>query len=175
LENTFTTLTTSGGKSRAAGFEAEFSVAPMRGMELQASVAHLSTRWIESGIQNIPPNTMWGFAPKWTYHLGAQQTFSLGDNKGQITLRGDYGYQSAYERDSDPGRQLLKPEPGFGLLNARIQYAPPNRNWNVQLFGTNLTDVAHVDAGTGSVYLFGVDLASIGERRMYGVRVNFDY
>lgn len=30
--------------------------------------------------------------------------------------------------------------PGYGLLNARLAYAPPNGQWEVALFGNNLTD-----------------------------------
>ena len=172
--NTFAVVTTSGGKSRAQGFEAELDVVPFRGLELQASMAHLATVWLESGTQNIPRNTMWGLAPKWTFHLGAQYRFNL-PNEAEVTLRGDYGYQSEYQRDSDPGRQLLQPEPGYGLINARIQYVPPGGKWNLQLWGTNLGDKAYVNAGTGSVYLFGVDAASLGERRMFGARLNFEY
>ena len=92
-----------------------------------------------------------------------------------LTARADYGHQSHYQRDSDPGRQLLVPEPGYGLLNARLEYAPEGGHWSVQLWGTNLTDVAYVNAGTGAAYLWGNDTAYLGQRRMVGVRLNFDY
>jgi outer membrane receptor protein involved in Fe transport len=172
--NTFAVVTTSGGKSRAQGFEAEMEAVPVRGLRLSASVATLDTKWLESGAQNIPAKTMWGLAPKWTYHLAAQYDFELANQAG-ITLRVDYGHQGKYQRDTDPGRQLLTPEPGYGLLNARIQYTAPSSRWNVQVFGTNLIDEAYVTAGTGSIYLFGVDATEIGQRRMFGARLNVSY
>jgi outer membrane receptor protein involved in Fe transport len=172
--NTFAVVTTSGGRSRAMGFEGEIQAVPIRGLTLELSVANLDTRWLNSGTQNIPPDTLWALAPKWTVHLAGQYEFDL-PNQAEMTLRADYGYQSEYQRDSDPGRQLLTPEPGYGLLNARIQYTAKGGRWNLQLYGTNLTDKAYIDAGTGSVYLFGVDAAYLGQRRMVGARLNFNY
>jgi iron complex outermembrane receptor protein len=171
---TYAVVTTSGGKSRAMGFEAELIAAPVRGLQIEFSVANLNTKWIESGVNNYPPDLMWGLAPKWTWHLAGQYTYDL-PNQASITARADYGHQSEYQRDSDPGRQLLVPEPGYGLLNARLQYTAPGGHWNAQLWGTNLTDVAYINAGTGSAYLWGNDISYIGQRRMYGVRLNFDY
>ena len=174
VNNALAVVTTSGGESRAMGFEGEIDAVPVKGLTLQLTLANLDTRWLNSGTLGYPPGLAWSFAPKWTYHLSGQYDYDL-SNGGTVTLRADYGHQSHYQRDTDPGRQLLVPEPGYGLLNARIQYAAKGGRWNVQFWATNLTDVAYVDGGTGSPYTFGVDAADLGQRRMLGVRLNFNY
>ena len=151
---------------------------------MTADLSYLNTAWITAGDLNanvhggapagIAVGQPWSFAPKWTYHLAAQYDIGLPD-MSDITLRADYGHVSSYQRDSDPARQNPTPEPGYGLLNARIEYTPPDAHWNVQLFGTNLTDSAYVDAGRGWLYQWGWNGGSLGPRRLWGVRVAVDF
>ena len=170
----FAVVTTSGGEASMSGFESELIAAPIKGLQVELSVANLNTKWINSGTLGYPPKLGMSLAPKWTYHIAGQYAYGLA-NGGEITVRADYGHQSHFQRDSDPGRMLTVPEPGYGILNARLQYTAKGGRWNAQLWGTNLGDVAHADAGTGAPYLFGNDVTYIGQRRMYGVRLNFEY
>ena len=47
-----------------------------------------------------------------------------------------------------------KPEPAYGLLNARIVFQPTSRSGQVALFGTNLTN-----GGIDLAGFFGYDVA----------------
>jgi hypothetical protein len=51
----------------------------------------------------------------------------------------------------------------YGLLSARFTYAPPGSNWDISLFGTNLTN---------EVYRMGVDQGYVGRPRELGVTLS---
>ena len=66
-----------------------------------------------------------------------------------------------------------KPEPAYGLLNARIVYQPANPAWQVALFGTNLTNEWYVNGGFDARFTGGYDLGTIGRPREIGASVRF--
>jgi iron complex outermembrane recepter protein len=172
---TFGVFTIGGGKSRAQGFEAAVDAAPIRGLTLSGSLGYLDTKWLVfDTTQGFTADTMWGLAPKWSYHVSAQYEFQLRNN-AEVTLRADYGHQSKYYTSGAPTNQVLPPFPGYGILNARVQYAPEGGHWNVQVFGTNLTDTAAILSGSGSFTGGNVTNVALSPRRMWGVRVGFDY
>src|SRR5690606_42156765 len=87
-------------------------------------------------------------APATTYTVGIQHNANLG-NGGMLTTRVGYSYSDQYWRAPNPPRRTAW-YPGvpegfdetgdFGLVNARIAYAPADDNWEFAVFGTNLTN-----------------------------------
>ena len=67
-----------------------------------------------------------------------------------------------------------KPEPAYGVLNARIVYQPSTRNWQLSLFGTNLTDEWYVNGGLDNRLGNGIDSATIGRPREVGVGLRWE-
>ena len=170
---TFGVFTIGGGKSRAQGAELEVDASPIRGLKLSSSLGYLDTRWVVFDATNgFRAGTMWGLAPRWSYHVAAQYDFEL-PNQADITLRTDYGHQSKYYTSGAPSNQVLPPFPGYGILNARIKYSPKGGQWNVQVFGENLGDVAAITSGSGSFTGGNVTNVALNPRRRWGVRLGF--
>jgi iron complex outermembrane receptor protein len=61
------------------------------------------------------------------------------------------------------------PEPAYGVLNARIGFAPARGRWEVSAFGTNLTDEWYVNGGFDLRLFQGFDFVTVGRRREVGV------
>jgi hypothetical protein len=61
-----------------------------------------------------------------------------------------------------------------GIVNLRVTYEPPSAQWQVAVFGTNLTDEYMINSGFfhGS---WGFDFATVGRPREIGasLRVRF--
>ena len=53
-----------------------------------------------------------------------------------MTLRGDYGWQSEQWSTNDLTNRVLIS--AFGLMNARLSYAPEDGKYDVSLSGTNV-------------------------------------
>ncbi len=170
----FVFVSSSGGKSRADGFEFDVDAVPFQGFNVTASAAYLKTKWITFGAANVGPETPWSYAPEWTAHLAGQYRFIL-PNSADLSLRLDWGYVGSYQINSDIQRQIPGGFPAYGLLNARIQYAPSGANWNLQLFGTNLTDVAYFTSGYDDGSTWGLAYGELGQRRMLGIRAEYSY
>ena len=56
----------------------------------------------------------------------------------------------------------------FGLLNARLIYRPPSDQWEVAVFGLNLTDEFYSSGGFAPGVL-GMDYSEFGRPREAGV------
>jgi iron complex outermembrane receptor protein len=87
--------------------------------------------------------------PEWTLAVGAAYEFDLGD-AGTLTPRLDARYQSKtyflpYAATLDPVNHIA-PNPiegvqeGYTIVNGRVTWEPPSGDWQVALYGINLTD-----------------------------------
>ena len=101
--------------------------------------------------------------------MGAQYFADL-ENGGSALFRLDYAYTDSNVRSRE--RQRQTGQDAFGLVNARASCSPPENNWRLAVFGTNLTDEAYLNSGflsTGTTQ----DLATIGRPREIGVSFEF--
>ena len=94
---------------------------------------------------------------------------------------GNYGWMDDYERAASNDLQSRnpdgsrRPEPAYGLLNARVVYQPGARNWQLSFFGTNLTDEWYVNGGEDAGLYLGYDIATIGRPRELGMGFQFAF
>ena len=88
------------------------------------------------------------------------------------TFRLDYSNQDESFADIQNTSQLLIEE--NEMVNARISYESSS-NWEVALFGTNLSDERVIEGGTSNISSFGHAEAAYTRPREYGVslRLNF--
>ncbi|WP_390615358.1 TonB-dependent receptor [Maricurvus nonylphenolicus] len=132
-------------------------------------------------------------APEWSAQLGVDYSVMLAD-LGEVRVNASYFYSDTYrlnnasvelveaggsaidfsERDFQSG--------SYGLLNMRVSYLTPEEDWEVSLWGTNLTDESYRDYDwiIASNAVYGVAGASTrayqrNEPRMYGVDVRFNF
>jgi iron complex outermembrane receptor protein len=91
---------------------------------------------------------------------------------------GNYGWRDEYARDAAHqripvdanGNYIL--EPAYGLFNARMSYEPANANWQLAIWGNNLTDEQYVNGGFDARQVWGYDFAVIGRPREVGATLN---
>ncbi len=113
-----------------------------------------------TGCTNLTSRSL-SDAPTWTFNIGAQYTFDLGDS-GTLTPRIDYGYVSSewatLFQNAAAGDQLG----ARSIVNAQLTYAL--KTWTVTAYSTNLNDLHYVSQ-TNSGLRFP------GAPRQYGLRI----
>ena len=172
-------IQTDGGVAKAFGLEFELDYVPSQRWELNFALGLLDSKYLDIG--NPPPNGTglqpgipFAFAPKTSYSIGLRYKLPLRDGSA-LLLRGDYGWMDDYQRQASAEFQTNKPEPAYGLLNARIIYTPAHAKWQLSFFGTNLTNAWYVNGGFNLGYAWGYDAALIGRPREVGVGVHFSF
>jgi len=130
-----------------------------------------------SGLQ---PGIPFAYAPEQSVSLGLRYRLPVA-NGSEVLFAGNYGWMEEYQRargnESQPKNPdgSNKPEPAYGILNARVDYRLANRNWYVSLFGTNLTNEWYVNGGFDAGAVGGFDHGTIGRPREVGVGASFAF
>ena len=76
-------------------------------------------------------------SPEWTFNLAGKYTLNLADMGSAYVWLGYVWQDDVFFRiDNDPRLR----QDAYGLLNARTGYVSANENWEIALWGRNLTD-----------------------------------
>ena len=94
-----------------------------------------------------------------------------GSVDGPSGLRLDQRFETFQEFDF---QVALGPNKPYGLLSGRVTYTPPDSNWDVSFFGTNLTNEWYRLGGFAAV-LAGIDQGVVARPREIGVAVNLEF
>lgn len=178
-------IPTDDGVAEASGLEVEMFYLPGERWELSFGLGLLDTEYLAIGDpppngSGLQPGTRLPYASETSYSLGVRYRLPLAAG-AELLFAGDYGWMDDYERIPANDLQVKnpdgspKPEPAYGLLNARIVYQPPNRSWQVALFGTNLTDEWYMNGGVNATGFLGVDNGTVGRPRELGASVQFTF
>lgn len=129
------------GDVRQKGVEAELTANLADGFDINGSLSYLDGHYTRLAAQAIATgltsNMELPFAPKWQGNLGVQYEAKLGGG-GTLTPRIDYNWQSgAYGNAINNVRNHLERR---NVVNARLTYRSPDRDWEATLAVTNLTD-----------------------------------
>jgi iron complex outermembrane receptor protein len=160
------------GKSK--GFEVEMQAVPFENFEIAAGLGYLDTKYtkLEPGAP-VTLTSKFPRAPEWTLNLAAQYTLPLA-NYGSLTFRSDYSYRSKFYVDANNNEIIA--EDGYGLVDARITYAPENGNWQFAVFGQNLTNEDYITAGLDGRGTLGFyDVQKAGRPREFGASLMFQF
>jgi iron complex outermembrane receptor protein len=175
-----TFVTTNAASAEAKGAEVEITYLPTQQWQFDLDVGILDTEYtdIAEGSE-LTLDAGFGMAPELQYSFGGQWNGYL-PNDGDVILRLDYIWTDGYNRTYVPGDQSTRysgeefEQDSFGLLNARLVFKPPVGNWEVAVFGTNLTDERYTDGGFMSP-LLQIDDGTIGRPREAGVTIRFEF
>ncbi len=194
-----TTFTRS-ANGRVWGGEAELTVAPVDGLQLNAAFGYLNSKYKGNVVDPNDPATQFTRnvngnpfpnAPKVTFNAGFDwDIFEKGESK--LTLRGDASYMGKYYFDAfgdyglDPcdkpgapgavrpaGVAFTCGNPGYWLLNSRLTYQA-NDNLSVSAWVKNLTNKYYYTYGL-NIDVFGLDYLNRGTPRTYGVEATFKF
>lgn len=177
-----TLVTTNVGKAKAEGVELELTVVPTDNLMFNVNVGSLDTAYtqIAPGTLFISTSTEFQQAPESTYNVGMQYNATL-SNGGSLTTRVDYSYTDQFWRSlsflrmssySPPIPASYDESGDLGTVNARVTYQPPNQDWSLSVFGTNLTDEYLLNSGFFHG-IWGYDFATVARPREAGVTFNF--
>jgi iron complex outermembrane receptor protein len=114
--------------------------------ELQAATITVNGATCSGGVPTIACGEAKKMknAPEFQANLGFLWTANVGS--GEISFGGDVAIEDeSYALVANNGGSLIDPDP---IVNARISYAPNGGNWNIALWGKNLTDEVYWKATT---------------------------
>jgi iron complex outermembrane receptor protein len=125
------------GGLRSQGAETSIAFKPIQPLELSANLAYddaYFTNYVANATTNYtgtrPPN-----APAWSGMLGADYTASVLPDLGMLAHI-DYDYRGKlWTVVGDPRYSLVK---SYGLVNARISFAPDDKPFQFGVYGRNL-------------------------------------
>lgn len=198
---TLTQFVTNTGKVDAKGFEFEGTALPWEGMELTGSLAYLDAKYVKGsrfenqGTASAPilvdrANEPVTQAPKWTANIGATQTVDLGI--GELSFHADYSYVSSRAMDATTTRSIAQGGTqaridavaianrasiikGYGLLNGRIALQLENPDFELAIWGRNLTDQPWFTNVFNSYTGLGSTVQFQGAPRTFGMTGTFRF
>jgi iron complex outermembrane recepter protein len=171
------------GKSRIAGIEADATISPVDGLQLNVGYAYLDSKLEEYTPPELNPMSPYDtvdpavtgrelpFAIREKWVVGANYTLPLPESVGQIDFGGTYTKQSSYliaytANGGMPGHELLSFNLNWsGIAGSLV---------DASLFLTNATNeeyFVHVSDQASR----GFVAHNLGEPRMYGVRLRYSF
>jgi len=170
--------TSNAGKAKIKGIEGEFVARVAEGFDVNATIAYLDAKYSKffEGGEDFSGNRL-ANSPKWAYSFGAQYSYDI-PNMGQMTLRADYAW-----RDNVDFKRNNQPEfraDTYSLLNARITFSSEDDDWEISLYGQNLTNnkyATYITLGRNTAGAADPTLpvTVFGEPRQYGIQLKKNF
>ena len=155
------------------GFEAEFNVRPVHGLELMTGLSY-----VDAEVKNVPLSNGLGstvvsrrppFSSKWQANATARYAMPIAN--GELAIQGDVQYRSSFFF-SLTNFQATKVR-AYTLLNARVSWTTADKQWEFAAFGRNLTDRRYRTVGFEASDFGGWTQVGYGEPRWLGVSVAY--
>jgi iron complex outermembrane receptor protein len=167
-------------KAQVTGYEFEAAFRPREWLELGASGAFTSARFTSN--QSLIFGTLYEFgpyadAPRYTGALYSQVTLPAPDSAGTMRFRADlYGQTEQYFSNNNatiiPGTRL----PGYGLVNLRYDWSHMfGSGFTLGVFAKNVANKGYYVGGLAQGSSLGVNAATVGVPRMYGMELNWSF
>lgn len=172
-------LTVNIPKARVRGFEFDTSFEPLGGLQLGGNVAYTDAEYLNGRssifgqVFNYGP---YADTPKWAGSAFAKVTVPVGDNAGEISLRGEVYAQSSQEFSNlantlAPNTTLAS----YTLVNASLDWKNVmGSRLDLSAFIKNATQKGYYTGGFGFVPL-GVSSVIPGQPRMYGLTAKYSF
>jgi iron complex outermembrane receptor protein len=158
------------------GLEFDLAARPTEALQLSLAAGYTNHDIAEvaAGAQiTIRPDTRLINAPEWTATAAVDYTLPLG-KAGNLDLHVDYGWKSDVEfflpNYPDEGQDA------YGVLNARMGFAPGGSNWRIEVFSDNLTNEEYrVFAENGTPLGVPATTAIYARPREWGARFKVEF
>jgi iron complex outermembrane receptor protein len=175
------------GESEYWGVEAEALYTPVGNLTIDGVVGYIHHELTDPGESGLCVEFANGDpcystrTPEWTLAFGAGYDFNLAEG-GTLTARLDARYQSKvyflpYGATLDPVNHIA-PNPtegiqeGYTVVNGRVTWLPPSGEWEISVYGINLTDEVYFN---GKLPLIGLGLGreqgNVAAPREFGLTV----
>ncbi|RZT08201.1 iron complex outermembrane recepter protein [Duganella sp. CF402] len=120
-------------------------------------------------LRNIGGNDLPN-APKYVITTGVQRTFDLGSGELMARLSAKHSSKFYYTVFNDKDTY----SPSYTTINALLSFKPNDAEWEVQLFGNNVTDKV-VIANSQRNYVGQVNTLQFQPPRTFGVRLRYNF
>lgn len=150
------TIVGNSGASKNKGVEVELDAAPVKGLEFWANYAFQKGKYDQLVLEGEDyGGNVTIFTPKHSISFGGSYTADL-PNDAHLRFMGDLTHKSiSYTTPSNDPERGIKYD---ALLNASVTYIFPSEQWEIQMWGKNLTN-EHIAVGSSDYGLFLIPAA----------------
>ena len=144
------TFAANAGEATTKGVELDLNVVVTSAFQVYGNYSYLDVEFksLQLEGEDLSGNTTRA-TPEHSFNVGAEYTWNLPGDAGEVALRTNLIYTSRYylSVDNDPNRTAKLDN----IVNAGIKYTTPGERWEFSLWGKNLTDerthVTNADRG----------------------------
>ena len=157
------------GEARIKGIELEMQARPVPALRLQASMGYTNFRITEltADVPGVTLDSRQPRTPRFNAAAAAAYTVEIG--LASLTGRIDWIYEGASFADIQNTPVLRKP--ASNRWNARLTYQSGDGNWDVSVYGLNLSDERYIISGLSLLDSFGHAEGTYNRPREWGMSV----
>ena len=167
-------LTQNAGVADIIGVEVEVTAVPHERLLINAGFGYIDAEYDELNLpttnvaQAINLDTKLPNTPETTVNISADYTHPL--TWGSLVVRGDYRYTDDLYNDAQNSPFLY--QDGYHTFNASLTFS--SGNWDISVFGTNLTDKRFITSGDSNFGL-GFHEANYNRPREFGGLIRYRF
>lgn len=167
-------------EAKISGAEFDAQVRPWTWLELGLSGTYANARFTSPNVTYFGTSLAYGpygDTPRRSGTVYAQVSRDLGDHEGTLSLRGDlYAqdimYFSSLNNTINPNTEI----PGYHLVNLRADWSKVmGTTLSASIYARNLTNERYYVGGIPQGADLGLNEASPGRPRMYGLELRYDF
>lgn len=171
----FLSLFENAGKASTYGAELELQALLSDSLTLNMNLGYLAGGYDEllgDFEQEVSDERELVNAPRWNGRLGLDYWFDLGSH-GSLSLNAGVSIKSKTYLTVSSSEVLA--QPGFALYDLYLSWQSLDEQWQLNLFGKNLTDKRYRQHGFDLSASPGVQLGYYGDPRTFGVQLTYRY
>lgn len=163
-------------EARIKGLELDTGVEPMSWLNIGVSGAYTDAKFTKDVTQVFGNPTLFGpvaDTPRWTGSAYAVATLPLGNDMGDLRLRGDvYGQTSFYFSNTATSVTPQTKLPGYTIANFRVDWDNvAGSGFGLAFWMRNAFNEKYYVGGLAQGSSLGVNSANVGRPRMYGAEL----
>ncbi len=163
-------LTENASDAEITGVEVELTIAASDRFLINVSGSQLDTEYVDfveaSGV--VSSGNRLQRTPETQYSLGLDYTAATSRWGDALNFYVNYAWQD----DLFWQPQNANKEEAYGLLDARVTFAPENASWSASIWGKNISDELY---RTNIIPFFGEEVSQFGAPHTYGVEFRFKF
>lgn len=180
-------LIENGAKAQIYGIDIDTEAEPVRNLHLNAGVSVMHSEFqsyphaqiiipqteAEGGGNTVTYGSVAGnelpMSPSFTGNITAD--YGIPFSRGRIDFDLNYHYNGLFYPEPD---NVLR-QPGYGLVNAKVDWTLPNGRTELGLWGRNLTNKDYYSWMLGQGNPGGASMGTLGDPRTYGVSIRYKF
>tara|TARA_B110000503_G_scaffold36706_1_gene60019 strand:+ start:6956 stop:9181 length:2226 start_codon:yes stop_codon:yes gene_type:complete len=163
------TFVTNLGKVQTSGLDFSLEAVPLPNLTVTAGLLYMHDYEVTDGPDDgleLP------FTAKYSSNLAATMVFPLAD--GGVYVRADYSYMDDHSTNVASERNLTSKDfDDRNLVNLKVGWR--NDNWNVSVWGKNVTDDNYASQTAVPLPFSGMDAYFLAPPRTYGATLRYDF